>query len=194
MLIVVRHGRTAANAAGELLGRRDVALDPTGRAQAEALAAAIGPVSRVVSSPLARARETAAAFAMPVEVDERWIELDYGRWDGTNAAELGAEQWAAWRADLDFTPPAGESLRSLGARVREACDDLVAAAAHEDIVVVTHVSPIKAAFGWALGVGDDVSWRCYVAPASIMRVAVGPAGSSLRSFNETAHLPGDPVR
>jgi broad specificity phosphatase PhoE len=190
MLIVVRHGRTAANAAGELLGRRDVALDPTGRAQAESLAAAIGPVSRVVSSPLARALETAAAFARPVEVDERWIELDYGHWDGTNAADLGAEQWAAWRADLDFTPPAGESLRSLGARVRQACDDLVAAAAHEDIVVVTHVSPIKAAFGWALGVGDDVSWRCFVAPASIMRVAVGPAGSSLRSFNETAHLPG----
>jgi len=189
MLIIVRHGRTAANAAGELLGHRDISLDPTGAAQARALAAAIGPVSRVVCSPLARARETAEAFGMPVEVDDRWIELDYGDWDGARAADLGPERWASWRADLDFTPPGGESLRSLGRRVRQACDDLVAAAERDDIVVVSHVSPIKAAFGWALGVGDNVSWRCFVAPASIMRVAVSPLGSSLRSFNETAHLP-----
>jgi broad specificity phosphatase PhoE len=194
MLIIVRHGRTAANAAGELLGRRDLALDVTGQAQARALAAAVGPVSRVVCSPLLRARETAAAFDMPVEVDDRWLELDYGEWDGATSADLGPERWAAWRADLDFCPPGGESLRALGVRVRQACDDLVAAADREDIVVVTHVSPIKAAFGWALGVGDEVSWRCYVAPASIMRVAVSRFGSSLWSFNETAHLPSGAPR
>jgi broad specificity phosphatase PhoE len=188
VLIVVRHGRTAANAAGELLGRRDLALDDTGRAQARALAAAIGPVDAVVASPLRRAQETAAAFGLPVETDERWIELDYGDWDGASNADIGPERWAAWRADVDFAPPGGESLRALGARVRDACDALARRAARADIVVVTHVSPIKAAFGWALGVGDEVSWRCFVAPASIMRIAVGPVGTSLRSFNETAHL------
>lgn len=188
MLIVVRHGRTAANAAGELLGRRDLTLDATGRAQAAALAAAVGPVDAIVSSPLRRARETAAAFGSAVEIDERWIELDYGEWDGASNADVGPERWAAWRADVDFAPPGGESLRALGRRVRAACDDLAARAVREDIVVVTHVSPIKAAFGWTLGVGDEVSWRCFVAPASIMRIAVGPIGTSLRSFNETAHL------
>ena len=188
MLIVVRHGRTAANAAGELLGRRDLELDDTGRAQAAALAAAVGPVDAIVSSPLRRARETAAAFGAAVEIDERWIELDYGEWDGASNADVGPERWAAWRADVNFAPPGGESLRSLGRRVRAACDDLAARAVRQDIVVVTHVSPIKAAFGWTLGVGDEVSWRCFVAPASIMRIAVGSTGTSLRSFNETAHL------
>lgn len=189
MLIVVRHGRTEANAAGRLLGRLDVPLDDTGRAQAGALAASIGPVDAVVSSPLRRARETAAAFGAEVEVDDRWIELDYGAWDGVPNADVAPEQWAAWRADLDFAPPGGETLRALGARVRDACEDLARRARRDDIVVVTHVSPIKAAFGWALGVGDEVSWRCFVAPGSIMRIGFGPAGPSLRSFNELAHLP-----
>jgi alpha-ribazole phosphatase len=189
MLIVVRHGRTAANAAGLLLGRLDVDLDDTGRAQAAALAAEIGPVDEVVTSPLARARQTAAAFDAPVTVDERWIELDYGSWDGVPNADITPEQWAAWRADTRFAPPEGESLHALDRRVREACDELAERARRRDVVVVSHVSPIKAAFGWALGVGVEVSWRCFVAPASIMRVAVGPAGPSLRSFNEVAHLP-----
>ena len=188
MLIIVRHGRTAANAAGQLLGRRDVGLDDTGRLQARALASAIGLVDLVVASPLLRARETAAAFGTEHQIDERWIELDYGQWDGASNAEIGPERWAAWRADIDFAPPGGESLRALGSRVRAACDDLADRARREDIVVVTHVSPIKAAFGWTLGVGDEVSWRCFVGPASIMRIATGPAGASLRSFNETAHL------
>jgi broad specificity phosphatase PhoE len=73
-------------------------------------------------------------------------------------------------------------------RVRAACDELAATAARQDIVVVTHVSPIKAALGWALGAGDEISWRCFVAPASITRIAVSPLGSSLHVFNDTAHL------
>ncbi len=189
MLIVVRHGRTAANAAGLLLGRLDVDLDDTGRAQAVALAAAIGPVDEVVTSPLARARQTAAAFGVPTTVDSRWVELDYGEWDGVPGQEVRPEAWAAWRADPDFAPPGGESLRSLEARVHDACADVAARAERRDVVVVSHVSPIKAAFGWAIGAGVEVSWRCFVAPASIMRIAVGPRGPSLRSFNEVTHLP-----
>ncbi len=77
MLIVVRHGRTAANAAGLLLGRQDPPLDLLGIEQAGRLAAEVGHADRVVSSPLRRARETAAAFDATVEIDERWAELDW---------------------------------------------------------------------------------------------------------------------
>ena len=63
MLIIVRHGRTAANASGLLLGRADPELDELGRRQAAAVAAALPPVDRVVASPLRRAQETAAAHA-----------------------------------------------------------------------------------------------------------------------------------
>ena len=188
MLIVVRHGRTEANRDKRLLGRLDVGLDELGRAQAAALAAHVGPVDRVVSSPLRRTRETAAAWGVPVESDDRWIELDYGALDGTAMADLDPELWRSWRADLDFAPEGGESIRALGRRVREACEDLRAAAVDDDIVVVSHVSPIKAAVAWALGVDDDIAWRLFVAPASITRIAVSAAGPSLHGFNLIDHL------
>ena len=188
MLHVVRHGRTEANAAGLLLGRLDPDLDEVGERQAEQVAAAIGPVDRVVSSPLLRTRRTAEAFGMDVELDDRWIEMDYGTFDGQPVAGVPRETWAAWRADLDWAPPEGESHRSLGLRVRAALDDLFEASRTEEIVVVTHVSPIKAALAWTLGVGDEVAWRTFVAPASIMTIGAGPAGPSLRGFNDVAHL------
>ncbi|HAZ55902.1 MAG TPA: hypothetical protein DCY78_01570, partial [Acidimicrobiaceae bacterium] len=72
MLFVVRHGRTAANASGLLLGRLDPDLDELGVRQATAAAAALGSVDRVVSSPLLRTRHTAEAFGLEVEVDDRW--------------------------------------------------------------------------------------------------------------------------
>ena len=188
MLLVVRHGQTAANAAGQLLGRADVPLTETGREQAAALAAAVGPVDRVISSPLQRARDTAAAFGQHVEVDDRWTELDYGAYDELALGDVPAEMWQKWRGDAEFAPPEGESLASVGRRVRAACDDLATGASESVVVVVSHVSPIKAAVAWALGVGDGVTWRMFVAVASITRIAVTDRGPILRSFNEVAHL------
>ena len=188
MLIVVRHGRTTANREGRLLGRLDVDLDDHGRRQADAVAAAVGPVDRVITSPLARTRQTAEAWGVDVEVDERWIELDYGEFDGVPMRDIDGDVWARWRSDAHFAPPRGESLATLGERVRSACDELLDAAVDQDVVVVTHVSPIKAAAAWALGVGDDVAWRRYVAPASVMRIGATARGASLHAFNIVGHL------
>lgn len=200
MIIVVRHGRTVSNAAGLLLGRADPELDAVGRRQADRLAAALaggsadgaGGVARIVSSPLLRTRETAAAIAAAtgaeVETDERFIELDYGAWDQRPLAEVSPEQWAAWRADDEFAPPGGESLAAVGRRVRAALEDLAAESRRRDIVVVTHVSPIKASVAWAVGGTDAMAWRMFVAPASITRIAWNPAGPSLHAFNDCAHL------
>ena len=139
-------------------------------------------------------RETAAAFGLPVTVDERWIELDYGTLDGTPLASTPASLWAAWRADPAFVPaPGAESLVALGLRVASACASLAAEAESSDVVVVTHVSPVKAAVAWALEVGDSIAWRLYVAPASITRIAVrSDGGAVVQSFNETGHLPPGP--
>ena len=196
MIVVGRHGRTAANAGGLLLGRADPPLDDEGARQAAALATACTAldVGRIVTSPLGRCNQTAAAIAAGVsatpaiEVDERWIELDYGELDGRPISEVSAATWAAWRSDVGWRPPGGESLASLGARVREACEGLVDEASGRDVVVVSHVSPIKAAVAWALGVGDETAWRMWVGPASITRIGVAGGRPSLRTFNETAHL------
>ena len=192
MLIIVRHGRTEANAQGLLLGRSDPPLDDTGRTQARSLARSLAwaarAASRVVSSPLTRCRETAEALGLPVVVDDRWIELDYGEWDGRPVAEIPTATWRRWRSDADFHPPGGESLADVGRRVREAANDLVDEATTDDVVVVTHVSPVKASMAWALGVGDELCWRVHVAPAAITRIALGEHGPVLHSFNEASHL------
>lgn len=190
MLVIVRHGRTDHNASGLLLGRLDPPLDALGRQQAAALASAVGPVDRVISSPLARTRETAAAFGVDVEIDDRWIELDYGVYDGTPLGEVPAEAWAAWRRDPDFAPDGGESLAQLGRRVADALDDLASggSASERTTVIVTHVSPVKAAMCWALGCDELTAWRLWVAPASITRIGTTPHGGVVHTFNEVAHL------
>ena len=191
MLILVRHGQTEANRSGLLLGRSDVALTDLGRAQAAALCAAVrrsAQVSSVIASPLNRARETAACFELPVEVDERWIEIDYGGYEGRRFADVPASIWDAWRSDPDFVPDGGESLAACGRRISSACEELRARAAADDVVVVTHVSPIKAAVAWAIGAGAEIVWRMHCDLASITRIAVGGPTPVLHSYNEVSHL------
>ena len=192
MLIIVRHGRTEANASGRLLGRLDIPLDELGQRQAAQLAASLlattDRIDRVVSSPLQRTRQTAAGLGLPVDVDERFVEVDYGEYDGLEMAAVGAEVWRQWRTDRAFRPPGGETFDEVDARVWAACEDLVADAAEGDVVVVSHVSPIKAAVAWALGVDGSIAWRMHLDVASISRINTSTRGSTLRSFNETAHL------
>jgi broad specificity phosphatase PhoE len=95
-----------------------------------------------------------------------------------------------WRSDLDFRPPNGETLNELGSRVRGALADLAAEAVHQNIVVVSHVSPIKASVAWALGTGDETTWRLFLGQASICRVATTLDSARLIEFNVTAHLDG----
>ena len=192
MLVLVRHGQSELNAAGRLSGRLDAPLTDLGLAQAKAVAAAlaeVGEPAAVISSPLQRARETAAAIGLPVVVDERWIEIDYGPYDGWLLGDVPPEMWAAWRQDPSYAPPGGESLAAVGRRVRHACEELLGDP-DRLTVVVSHVSPIKAAVVWALGVGDEVAWRMFLAPASITVIGPGPVGPSLHAFNVTAHLDG----
>ncbi|HEX2299613.1 MAG TPA: histidine phosphatase family protein [Pseudonocardiaceae bacterium] len=196
MLILVRHGQTAANAHGLLLGRADPPLTETGYRQARALAAALPPATRIVASPLRRARQTAAVLAgaalgvtdvQEVEVDPRWIEMDYGDLDGRPATALSEQSWQTWRQDPDFVPAGGESVATVCARVRQACMELAGDASRGDVVVVSHVSPIKAAVTWALGVGDEVAWRMFLEDAAVCRIDTTGPVPLLLSFNEGGH-------
>lgn len=193
VLILVRHGRTAHNANRRLLGRIDIPLDELGERQAAALGTLpeLAGAARVISSPLTRARQTADALGPPVSIDERWAEIDYGKLDGYDLDKVPPEVWAGYRGDLEYAPEGGESLGSVSRRVRAACNELADEAADHDVVVVSHVSPLKAAVGWALGVSDEVVWRLFVDTASVTRVGVTGAGgvATLRGFNDVSGRP-----
>ena len=191
MLILVRHGRTAANKAGQLQGRLDQDLDEVGQRQAIAVSdmvKAMGPVNEVVSSPLKRAQQTAAQFGMPVKTDERFLELSYGIFEGVKHADVPSEVWTNWRKDFAYVPEGGESLEALDARVRSACVDLAERASESNVVVVSHVSPMKSAVAWALGVDIGISWTCHLDHASVCRIAFRDGNAILTTFNETATI------
>lgn len=192
MLILVRHGRTPANAAGLLQGRIDQDLDDHGRRQAAAVAAFVtsrGPVDEVVSSPLVRAIQTAAAFGVEPEIDERWIELSYGEYEGAPVDQMPSSVWERWRTDPHYTPVGGESFAALHERVRTAAEDLLQRAADRNVVVVSHVSPIKSAVAWALAVDRSIAFTCHLDQASVCRIDVRNGRPVLLTFNETATLP-----
>jgi broad specificity phosphatase PhoE len=191
VLVLVRHGESTANAAGLLLGRSDVPLTAKGRAQAAALAGRLGDVRRLVSSPLQRARDTAEALGLglPVEVDERWVEIDYGGHEGRALTEVPADVWDRWRVDPEQRSEGSESLADVGRRVRAACGELLAEEGAPargpdgDVVVVSHVSPIKAAVAWALGTDDTLAWRLHLSTGSVTRIGWGAGGPVVHTFN-----------
>ncbi len=193
MIVFARHGQTAPNRDGLVLGRADPELTEEGHRQAVLLAAALAgePVAAIVTSPLLRARQTAEVVAgacgggVPLAVDQRLVEIDWGTWEGRPAGSLAVADVDRWRAD-DGTAPEGESLDSLSRRVESFCVETL-----EDdglVVAVSHVSPIKAAAAWALGVDGTVAWRMFLGLASITRVGRGRTSPVLLSFNETGHL------
>lgn len=185
MLVLVRHGRTEANAARKLQGLLDLPLDDVGMSQVKEVAEWIGQPDRVISSPLLRARQTAEVFGVPYEVDERWVELDFGHLDGMPLADVDPEVWLQWKADRHYRPGDGESLAMLHDRVIPAVEELLADAADQLVVVTSHVSPIKAVITWVLGVDVSIGWRCHLDQGSVCRVLTGSGGPVLLGFNET---------
>jgi broad specificity phosphatase PhoE len=153
-LLLVRHGRTADNAARLILGHRDPPLSEAGRAEAQRLASELesNGIAAVWTSPLRRARETAAIVAAPLALEPRvcgdLMESARGRWEGVPVDRIAHDEPALHaafeRGDPDFAFPGGESLREQQARTRAAL--LVIAAGPLPAAVVAHAGTIRAAF------------------------------------------------
>jgi len=192
MIILVRHGRTQLNATHCLQGRVDAELDEVGENQATAVGAYLAQrdkPAKIISSPLRRAQQTAHRIAThfsidDVVTDDRWIEIDYGVYDGLPLGDVPREVWNRWRTEPEFTPEGGESFAALHQRVHAACEELAANDVDGDVVIVSHVSPMKSASAWALGADPAVSHRSRLDQAAICRIDVGGANPVLVTFNE----------
>lgn len=146
-LLIWRHGRTEWNDTGRFQGHIDVSMDAVGHAQAATAAEALAVLepTAIVSSDLARARDTAAYLGtltgLPVDVDERLREIDVGEWGGLTRPEIEArfpETNAAWLRGEDVRREGGETLAEVTARATAALSDALATSGDGPLVVVTH--------------------------------------------------------
>lgn len=146
-LILVRHTRPDI-AAGTCYGRLDVGLADTFPSEAQSVLSALPSVRRIVSSPLNRClalgRYIAAARDLPIDVDERLMELDFGAWEGQPWRDVRAAELDGWAQDfMHARPHGGESVAMLRARVAAALADW--STRTEPVAIITHAGVIKAA-------------------------------------------------
>ena len=182
-VILVRHGRTTANASGVLAGRTaGVSLDDVGRAQAAATGERLAavPVVAIVSSPLERCKQTAAAIAGAQQgrpsrlTDKGLTECDYGEWQGRELKTLAKEPlWKTVQTQPSAAVfPGGEAMTAMQARAVAAVRRRDAAFEAEHgpgavWVAVSHGDIIKAVLADALGMHLDLFQRLHVDPASV---------------------------
>ena len=210
-VILVRHGRTILTESHRISGRggEDPQLSEVGkddaRRVADALSAvgSIGPYAKVVvpsvvvSSPIARARETASIIAsklgIEVETHDDIAEIAFGDWDGHTNQEVAAN-WPAlydqWRGDVRIAPPGGgESLEEFDLRVNKGISEILDKHEGKTVVVVAHVMPIRGFIKKAIDASWPAYWRTSIAPCSISIIRFwGDEAAEITVINQTEHL------
>jgi probable phosphomutase (TIGR03848 family) len=200
-VLLLRHGRTAANADGGLAGRSPVGLDEHGLGQAAALGERLRsvPLVTVVTSPLPRCRQTVARAlpGVPATVDDRLTECGYGDWQGRPLKELAEDPlWPAVQqhpSAVRFPGEGGEAVAAMAARavaaVRE-WDARVAAEHGRDALwlACSHGDVIKAVVADALGLHLDLFQRIVIDPASLTAICYTPVRPFLLRLGDTGEL------
>lgn len=198
-LLLLRHGQTEFSRQRRYSGRGNPELTDTGRRQADAAArylAQRGGVQAVISSPLQRAYDTAAAAAgalgLDVMVDDELIETDFGVWEGltfTEASERDPDLHGRWLRDTSLRPPQGESFDDVAQRIARVRERIIAEYPGGTVLVVSHVTPIKTLLQLALGAGASILHRLHLDLASLSVAEFYPdGGSSVRLVNQTSYL------
>ncbi|MFN2495911.1 MAG: bifunctional RNase H/acid phosphatase [Pseudonocardiaceae bacterium] len=203
-LLLLRHGQTEYSAQRRYSGRRDLPLTELGERQAAAAAARLATtgqatraeVAAVISSPALRAQQTAKpvaeALGAPLVVEDGLIETDFGAWEGltfAEARERDPDLHTRWLTDASAAPPDGESMDTVHHRVRRVRDQLITEYGAATLVVVSHVTPIKALLRMALDAGPSLLFRLHLDLASLSIAEYYPDGpASVSLVNDTSHL------
>jgi alpha-ribazole phosphatase len=171
-LTFIRHPPTHA-APGLCVGRLDVACAPDWESGADRVFAALEPPARVCTSPLQRCRVPASraanAWRVPLTIDARLAELDFGRWEGRAWAEIPRAESDPWAEDpLRVAPPGGETYAALLERVAAFLADVEAAG--ESTVAFAHAGSIRAALVRLLRLEPASAWAFDVAHLRVTRL------------------------
>jgi probable phosphomutase (TIGR03848 family) len=196
-VLLVRHGQTPTTGT-TLPGRAPgLHLSDAGVAQAEAVAeriAKLGTATAVYSSPLERARETAAPIAracgVRVRRDRHLTECDFGEWTGRALKDLMKRpEWrTVQRYPSGFRFPGGESFPEMQTRMVSVLGRLAEAHPDETVVAVGHADPIKAAVAHALGTHLDLFQRIVISTASVSALLLTVGGPVVLATNSTGDL------
>jgi probable phosphomutase (TIGR03848 family) len=168
-----------------------VPLGAGGVQEAEALARRLEgwPIQALYSSPLERARATAAAIAdrlrLEVQLADELNEIDYGQWTDRTLAEL--RELPEWRRFNDFRSgsriPDGESMIEVQERMLGLIERLCSAHPDQTVGLISHGDVIKAILAYYLGVPLDLFQRIELSPASLSLVRVEPHGPEVLLIN-----------
>jgi probable phosphoglycerate mutase len=201
-MILLRHGQTRLSVDRRYSGRGEVPLTELGEQQARAAAKRLanspwldGPAP-ILASPLGRARQTAEAVGEAtggeVSCHDGLVETDFGEWEGLSFSEASqqySELHGAWLGNPSVAPPSGESMDEVFERVGQFCAGTLQQYAGRTVVVVSHVTPIKALLRIGLDVGPSLFYRLHLDLASLSVVDFYPDGNaSVRLVNDTSHL------
>ncbi len=198
-LILTRHGETDWNVAQRFQGQSDVPLNARGRQQAKQLAARLSneDLNAIYASDLSRAWETAKAIAAqhdcPLIAEPRLREGDFGEWEGCTFPELektDPELVKAWMEDIGhFTPPGGETLHEVAARIAAAYADIAQKHTQDETtLIVAHGGSLQMLIRHLLELPVDKFWQFHLSHCSISKIAVYPEGAIINLFNDTCHL------
>lgn len=151
-LILIRHGETDWNVEGRYQGQADPPLNASGRHQACMLAKELRGVRLDVmyTSPLRRAAETAeivaAALNLPLHAEPRLMEIHQGDWQTRLRSDIQAlypDLFRRWETEpWQVTPPGGERLSQVQARVEAALDEILTRHPDGRVGLVIHRMPI----------------------------------------------------
>ena len=195
-ILLVRHGQT--NSTGKVLPGRapGLHLADTGQQQAERTAARIGEldgVDAVYTSPLERARETAAPIGKVTghrpRIERGLLECDFGDWTGASLRRLMRKrEWRTiQRAPSTFRFPGGESFPEMQHRIVTTLERLRDDHRGRTIVCVSHADPIKAAVAHALGTHLDLFQRIVISTGAISVVIWTEGGPTVLAVNSTGN-------
>lgn len=198
MIYLVRHGRTGWNREEIFRGRADISLDEFGRRQAQAVADSLAgqPITAIFTSPLSRARETAAAVAaragLDYRVEEGLTDIDYGAWQGLPDRDVASrypELYRLWhRRPQEVRFPEGESLEAVAGRAWPVLQRVATDARGATVVVVAHRVVNKVLLCRVLGLGLEAFWRIRQDTACVNLVEHADKGWIVHRLNDTCHL------
>ena len=203
LLLLVRHGVTDWNREGRFQGHADPPLADEGHLEAELLARRLDGderlrPARIVSSTLARARQTAdtmgASVGVEVEADARLIEIGQGEWEGRTHADLAvtdADRYAAWRRHAGIRqPPGGETIEAATQRVGEFLTEIIDRDGAWPLCVVSHGGTLRILARVLLDAPATTPWNLDIDNASLSVCSTSGDGWRLDRWNDTRHVLG----